>query len=375
MKGVSSITRNGVEYWYARINGQKKYCGKGDKGRDIAIASKAKEIAKSYENKEINAGLKVKKVKFKTVTDLSNWYMQLPTTQKLSSYQQKVSRCSHLLKYFGKKPVNGVEADDIEHYRELRRKEDAAHGTIDNEVATLSAMYHLAARRKKISTEDMPGEFPKKKKSNPRRLITDEELNALLKHARPLLRDVFICGYESAMRISEICNLTAGQIHFGITHISGEKLDYIDLGIFDTKTGDRRTVPVSLNLKEILQRRIKGLAPEDYVFTSNGRKIYREIIEYWMKKACKDAKIPYGDKAFNKKGERVGIVFHCLRHTRTTKWVEMGFSDEIIRRATGHKSLEAYRNYVKLGPHVVMRLVTEKESKTDNSGIKSKQNL
>jgi hypothetical protein len=35
----------------------------------------------------------------------------------------------------------------------------------------------------------------------------------------------------------------------------------------------------------------------------------------------------------------------------------MGFSDEIIRRATGHKSLEAYRNYVKLDPHVVMRLV------------------
>jgi len=111
------------------------------------------------------------------------------------------------------------------------------------------------------------------------------------------------------------------------------------------------------------------------VFTSNGRKIYRELIEYWMKKACKDAKIPYGDKAFNKKGERVGIVFHCLRHTRTTKWVEMGFSDEIIRRATGHKSLEAYRNYVKLGPHAVMRLVTENESKTDNSGIKSAQNL
>jgi hypothetical protein len=51
----------------------------------------------------------------------------------------------------------------------------------------------------------------------------------------------------------------------------------------------------------------------------------------------------------------------------------MGFSDEIIRRATGHKSLEAYRNYVKLDPHVVMRLV--KDSKTDNSGTKLVQSL
>ena len=89
MKGVSCVTKGSTEYWYARIDGQKKYCGKGDKGREIAIAAKAKQIAKNYENKEISAGLKVKKVKFKTVTDLSNWYMQLPTTQKLSSYQSE----------------------------------------------------------------------------------------------------------------------------------------------------------------------------------------------------------------------------------------------------------------------------------------------
>ena len=56
-------------------------------------------------------------------------------------------------------------------------------------------------------------------------------------------------------------------------------------------------------------------------------------------------------------------MFHCLRHTRTTKWVEQGFSDEIIRRATGHKSLEAYQRYVKLDPHVVMRLVEGDQTK------------
>ena len=29
-KGVSSITPNGVEYWYARNDDRKTYCGKGD---------------------------------------------------------------------------------------------------------------------------------------------------------------------------------------------------------------------------------------------------------------------------------------------------------------------------------------------------------
>jgi len=96
-------------------------------------------------------------------------------------------------------------------------------------------------------------------------------------------------------------------------------------------------------LKKVSQSRLKELIPEDYVFTENGKKFTKNMITKRMKKACKRAGIVYGDKPVNTKGERIGIVFHSLRHSRTTKWVEMGFSDEIIRRATGHKSLEAYQ--------------------------------
>ncbi|UCF57247.1 MAG: hypothetical protein JSW15_01860 [Deltaproteobacteria bacterium] len=96
------------------------------------------------------------------------------------------------------------------------------------------------------------------------------------------------------------------------------------------------------------------------------------MISFKMGQLCQKADLPYGHKILNKKGECIGIVFDCLKHTRTTKWVEMGFSDEIIRRATRHRSLEAYQQYVKLDPAVVMRLV---EEKTDNSGIKTAESL
>jgi integrase len=177
-----------------------------------------------------------------------------------------------------------------------------------------------------------------------------------------------LCAYETAMRLSEIIKLTPGQIHLDIQHISGAIVDYIDLGIFDTKTGARRTVPVSPRLKEVLQRRMQGLDTEDYIFTtSRGYKIHSNNIPRSMRVVCEKAGIAYGDNVFNKKGERVGIVFHCFRHTRTTKWVEMGFSDEIIRRATGHKSLEAYQQYVKLDPAAVMRLVEAKHQHKDST--------
>jgi len=167
------------------------------------------------------------------------------------------------------------------------------------------------------------------------------------------------------MRQAEIVNSTPDQVHLDIQHISGDKVDYIDPGEFDTKTGARRNVPVSHRVKEIPGRRMKGLGAEDKIFTKIDRKGNRvpckpADIQYRLKSVCEKAKIPYGDKTLNKKGERIGIVFHCLRHTRTSKWVQLGYSDEIIRCATGHKTLAAFQAYVKLDPHTIMRLVKEK---------------
>ena len=372
VKKIKGVTcKNG--YWYARIDGVLKYCGKGDKGFNLAKIARMNWEVKRYENREVNAGLKVKKAGLKKFIDLSNWYMELPMIQEQKIYERKLPASANLIKYFGNKRVNQIEGDDQERYRVHRKAQGVMDGTIDLEIQLMSAMYHLALKRKKITINAMPGEFVKKEYVNPRRILTELEFKKLLDHAAPDFKDVLICGYESAMRSSEICNITASQVHLGIKHISGTVLDYIDLGIFDTKTGARRTIPVSRNLKEVLKRRIKNLNPDDYVFSNKGQRYYKALITTQMKTSCEKAGIVYGDKPVNRKGERIGIVFHCLRHTRTTRWVEAGFSDEIVRRATGHKSLDAYQNYIKLDPYAVMRLVENTE--TDKNGTKSAQIL
>jgi integrase len=362
MKGVSSRERKGVVYWYAQINGRKQYCGKDSKGKELAEAARSKFIAKKYENREIHAGLKVKKVQFRSVLEMSNWYMTLPTVQAQKSHWRKIQACRHIIAYFGNMRINQVEADDTERYRELRKGQGAANATINLELAVLRIIYRAAKRRKKIHSDDVPGEFVMVEANNPRRIITDDEFEAIIKAATdPGFKDVLICAYESAMRSSEIASLTAGQVHLNVQHISGALMDYIDLGIFDTKVGARRTVPLSPILKEVLERRLEGLGPQDRVFTSSRGIFTSNRISLRFRKLCEGAGVLYGDKLLNDKGERIGIVFHCFRHTRTTRWVEMGFSDELIRRATGHKSLEAYRNYVKVSDaSAVMRLVEKR---------------
>ena len=371
MKGVTCIEKNGVAYYYARVDGQRVYCGKGDKGRKMAEAARSKYVAKRYESKEIRAGLKVKKTTLRTFKQLANWYMQLPSTQAKTSYYGKVSRVAHLMAFFGNRPLDQCEGDEQEKYRQHRKGEGAGPGTINLEIAQLSTMFHSARKKKLISADTMPGEFVKEAYSNPRPTIKDNDYEKLLEKADPDFKDILICGYESAMRSSEICNLTVGQVKLDIQHISGTVVSYIDLGIFDTKNSTRRTVPVSDALKEVLVRRINGLEPDDYVFTDHGTRYNSKVVSRRMSSVCKAAEVLHGDKTVDAKGNRIGAVFHCLRHTRTTKWVEAGFSDEIIRRATGHKNLAAYRTYIKLDPHVVMRLVEDQKTKRHKNGIKT----
>ena len=50
----------------------------------------------------------------------------------------------------------------------------------------------------------------------------------------------------------------------------------------------------------------------------------------------------------------------------------MGFSDEIIMRATGHESLKAYRHYIKRSDvRSIMRLVEDQREKWYNASKKS----
>jgi integrase len=368
MKGVTSRGN----YWYARIDGKKKYCGIGEKGRELAEAARAKHIAKSYETRELSVGLKVERVKLKTFEDLSKWYLSRPQTQRLKSYQNKTILVTHLKRHFQGKALAEIEVDLLEDYRVARELEGAATYSINTEISLIRAMYRLAVKRKKIPRDLLPGEFPQvrgKKAAPPRRVITETELERLLEVADEDFKNVVICGYETAMRSAEIANLRAKEVYLDVAHISGAKLDYLE--VEDVKNGEIKTPPVSLRLKEVLKRRLQGLAPGDRVFTEAGLPYHTTLISHRMKKYCELAGVPYGDKLLDEDGNRQGVVFHSLRHSRTTRWVEEGWSDQIIMKATGHKSLEVYQGYVHLDASSVMRLVERDKTGTKSPRIRA----
>jgi integrase len=372
MKGVSCRTIGGEVYWYAHVNWRKTYMGKGDDGRKSATAAKAKELAAKHESRELRGGLEIKRSKFMAFRDLHKWYFALPEIQQQKCLRNNIEHLGHLVKFFGNRPLNQFEMDEQSRYRAFRKREGAADGTIKLEISLLSAMFNEALENKLIPITVKPGKFDRSGDSIPRRPVTDQEYQALLDKANEDFKDVLMCAYESGMRSSEIIGLKRSQVHLDLQHISGAKLDFISLGIFDTKNKTERVIPVSDELKPVLERRIKDKAADDFVFTNRTGRPYfhQKAIGELMRFACKMAKVSYGDKTINKSGDREGIVFHSLRHTRITKWVEAGFSDEIIRRASGHRSLNAYRAYVNIKDALpIMNLVRVSE-KTGNFGEK-----
>jgi len=384
MKGVSSTTyikKDGTvhTYWYARIDGKKISCGKDEEGRALAKLSRERheqdlklDKMESLPFKEQAQRLKgqIKKERsFKNVKDLANWYMSLSINLNKKSYRRETQALKHLLPYFGRMPAGGLKGSDTVKYRDKRTKQGANDNTVDYELAVLRQIYRSAVKLDEITRDHLPGSFVMNGKTNPRPIITDEQFEVLHKNATPLFADFLLCGWESAMRSGETANLKVKNIHLDVTtDIQGDSVSYIYLGYFGTKNKTERIVPISDRLREMLERRMEGLGPNDLIFTrEDGKPFNANSVSDRMRTLCKRVGIPYGDKLLDEDGYRIGVVYHCLRHTRTTKWVEAGFSDEIVRKATGHISLEAYRTYVKLNPSVVMRLVkSEKLIKRDN---------
>lgn len=371
-KGYYKQTRNGTEYWYARIP-KPKAMGPGEEGKQRAIAARAKYVSKRYEHKDDEAGLNMKRIKLATIDDLHQWYFTRPKIQKLESFHRKMWAAVRILDHFRTWRVSNITVDDLEEYREKRLAEGAADGTINFELSQLRAMYRLAVKRGKLPRNVIPGEFPQEGETVPRNVISDEDYQKIIKEANQGFADTVICAGETAMRSKEVCNLKAGDVVLDLDWIGGKPISY--LKVLDVKNKEFRFPPVSKALRDVLERRIQGLSENDYVFTTSRSTKWTPVhIRKSMMRTCKRAGVAYGDKIeLDEEGKpyRVGITFHCLRHTRTSKWVEAGFSDEIIRKATGHKDLSAYRIYIHLNEASTQRLVDYEASEYGN-GIRYK---
>ncbi len=178
-----------------------------------------------------------------------------------------------LSEFLGNLLLSQITKAKVEEFKQLRRGRLTYRGTAvsaaycNRELEVLRHMLRLAAEEEIIPVAPAVRLF---KQNNAReRVLSEEEYQRLLAVSSLHLRRIIVCAFETGMRAGEIKKLTWDKVDF--------KTGFIRLAAEDTKTNEKRAIPLSSVLREILedirkeQREGKVAPIGGHVFTWGGR--------------------------------------------------------------------------------------------------------
>jgi len=182
----------------------------------------------------------------------------------------------------------------------------------------------------------------KKKNTIHRQPFTPEELVKIVEHCGDLIRPIFITGMCTAMRRGDCCMLKWESVDLESGFIT----------VPTSKTGEVAEIPLFPVLRtEIENRPREG----EYIFPE-AADIYQRtpsIISHRMKLALSGAKI---DTSIARKesGKLASVKdFHSLRTTWITMALSAGVPMELVRRVTGHSTVNVVlKHYFRPGREV-----------------------
>ena len=182
----------------------------------------------------------------------------------------------------------------------------------------------------------------KKKNTIHRQPFTPEELVAIIDHCNELIRPIFITGMCTAMRRGDCCML---------------KWDSVDLengfvSVNTSKTGEIAEIP----LFPLLRAEIEKQPREGVYIFPKAAEMYQKnasMISHRFKKALKMAGIQTRIKREGSERKASVKDFHSLRTTWITMALSAGVPMELVRRVTGHSTVNVVlKHYFRPGREV-----------------------
>ncbi len=229
--------------------------------------------------------------------------------------------------FFGDKTLESLTPDIVEAFLTQRREagncrlkdHPLAGTTLNRDIGTLKSIINRAILNGLIEKDPIRG--VRKFKEIPRdRVLEPDEYQRLLDHCKPYLKAIVQLAYLTGMRRGEILGLRWEQVDL--------QNKVIILEAADTKTREKREIPLSNALVELFQRIPKTLG-SSYVFTRKGQRL-KEVKDDFLK-ACRQAGI-------------VDFRFHDLRHCAVTNLRKAG-SDSVTMSISGHKTYAMFKRY------------------------------
>lgn len=314
---MASIRQRGSG-WQARVTRR----GFPAEVKSFRTRQEAETWARSIEV-EIDKGLYQSRTSAErtTLADILQRYAEEVTPGKKGARDEAIRLNAMRANRLGKFALANLTPAAVARFRDERLQSVSA-GTVLRDLALLSSVLNHARREWGFPIENVAQAVRKPRQPQGReRLLTEAEELAFLDAAMPLgrrspwLRPIVVVALETAMRRGELLALRW-------EHVS---LDKRTVQLLDTKNGSRRVVPLSPRAVEVLRALPRSL--DGRVFP-----ISEPALHLRFKRACDRAGI-------------VGLHFHDLRHTATTRLAERLSNVVELSAVTGHRSLQMLKRY------------------------------
>ena len=231
------------------------------------------------------------------------------------------------LEVIGNIPIASITTRHCDRYK-AEKLRTITPVTLNSYLSTLRSAFNTAirwdlivsnpfSRMKNCRVEDVKPRFMRK-----------DEFHILMQGIEEeWLKDIVLFGVMTAMRRSEITNLTWDKVDMDRKVISVESS-----ATFKVKNGKQRNVPMSNSVFELMVKR-RNMNSSDYVFNIDGRRVFDDwctaLFKWYIRKLNLNPK----------------LSFKCLRSTFASWLSQSGESLYSISRIMGHCRVDVTAKY------------------------------
>ena len=237
---------------------------------------------------------------------------------------------------FGSMPLREIEPRELEALRNAMRHAGRSPRTVQHVLSTFRAVWKMA-REWGVVQGDSPSKAVKVGRiDNARvRFLSPEELAGLLDEVKK--RDLnawelVLAAANTGARLGELASLTWGNVNLATREVM----------FVHTKTGKPRTVPMTLDLVDMLLAKTHG-EPGDLVFLNSLGGPWK-LQPTAFRKAVAACGLNQG-----RKDRKEQIVFHSLRHTAASLMLKAGVDLRTIQSLFGWSTLQMLQRYTHAG--------------------------